>query len=73
MEVNKGTYQHYKGPYYELLDIVYHSETEEPLVLYKPMYDTPNKEKRIWVRPYDMFFEMLEFKGKMVNRFAYVG
>lgn len=73
MQFKKGKYQHYKGPYYEVFDIVFHSETQEKLVLYKPLYDNNNGEQRMWVRPYDMFFEEIEYLGKTVMRFAYVG
>ena len=64
-----GRYQHYKGNFYEVMGEVTHSESEEKLVLYKPLYG----EMNLWVRPLDMFVEELEFKGLHVKRFAYVG
>jgi hypothetical protein len=33
-----GRYRHYKGGEYRLLGVVRHSETLEPLVLYRPLY-----------------------------------
>jgi hypothetical protein len=68
MENNiKGTYRHYKGKQYEVLDVVHHSETLEKMVLYKSLYD--NEIGNLWVRPYEMFFEEIEVDGKKVKRF----
>jgi len=51
MELKKGRYKHYKGLYYEVLDVARHSETEEWVVVYKTLYG----DFSTWVRPYDMF------------------
>jgi hypothetical protein len=67
--LQKGIYQHYKGNNYELIDTVTHSETEELMVLYKPLYG----EKKLWVRPYDMFFENVLINSQEVPRFKYIG
>lgn len=74
MENLKGTYRHYKGKLYELIDIVHHSETLEKMVLYKSLYDNSNVPEgpswgELWVRPYEMFFEEIEVDGKKVKRF----
>jgi len=61
-----GRYRHYKGGEYEVLGVVRHSETLEPLVLYRPLYD----DAGLWVRPHAMFFGQLELDGAMVARFA---
>lgn len=63
-----GIYQHYKGPEYEVLDVVRHSETEEELVLYRPLYG----ERALWVRPFAMFMENVVIDGAEVPRFRYV-
>jgi hypothetical protein len=63
----KGTYRHYKGNLYEVIDIVHHSETLEKMVLYKTLYE--NSIGELWVRPYKMFFEEIEVDGKIVKRF----
>ncbi len=55
--VKGGTYQHYKGQRYRLIDIVKHSETLEELVLYEALYK--NDLGNFWVRPKKMFFESL--------------
>jgi len=64
-----GRYRHYKGGEYEVLGVVRHSETLEPLVLYRPLYN----DSGMWVRPYAMFLETVEVDGAMVRRFAAVG
>ena len=69
MEIKKGKYKHYKGLYYEVLDTVQHSETEEWMVVYKALYE----DEGMWVRPYGMFIEKVEVGGEMVSRFEYVG
>jgi hypothetical protein len=61
-----GRYQHYKGGLYELLGVVRHSETLEPLVLYRPLYGSSGD----WVRPYAMFFSDVVVGGVTRPRFA---
>ena len=61
-----GRYRHYKGGEYEVLAVVRHSETLEPLVLYRALYG----ERGLWVRPYPMFVETVVVDGKRVPRFA---
>jgi hypothetical protein len=61
-----GRYRHYKGGEYEVLGVVRHSESLEPLVLYRPLYNTSG----MWVRPYYMFLETVEVDGAQVLRFA---
>lgn len=68
-ELNKGFYRHYKGRYYEVLDLVRHSETEEWLVLYRTCYGDESR----WVRPFPMFTETITLDGAAQARFAYVG
>jgi len=64
-----GRYRHYKGQYYSVLGFARHSETEECMVLYVPLYG----EGGYWVRPLAMFTETIEVAGNAVSRFAYVG
>ena len=61
-----GRYRHYKGGEYELVGVARHSETLEPLVIYRPLYDASG----LWARPYAMFFGELEVDGRMRRRFA---
>ena len=65
MTVSAGRYRHYKGGEYEVLGIARHSETEEQLVLYRTLYG----DRGLWVRPLDMFTELVEVGGEPVPRF----
>ncbi len=61
-----GTYRHYKGGLYEVLDTVRHSETLEPLTLYRALYGAQG----LWVRPAAMFDDMVEIDGVVQARFV---
>jgi hypothetical protein len=63
-----GRYRHYKSGEYELVGVVRHSETLEPMVLYRPLYNASGD----WVRPYAMFFEDVVVDGVRRPRFARV-
>ena len=69
MELKKGKYRHFKGNEYELIDIAYHSETMEPMVVYRALYG----EKGLWVRPAAMWTEQVERDGYCGPRFQYIG
>lgn len=61
MEVQvKGIYKHYRGDYYLVEDIGYHSETLEKYVVYRSLYGS----RQVWVRPYDMFVEEVNKNGQ---------
>ena len=49
-------YRHFKGNYYFVEGVAYDSETQERMVVYKPIYKRED-DKRIWVRPEKMFLE----------------
>ena len=66
--IKKGTYQHFKGNYYQVLNIARHSETEEYMVVYHPE-NTPDD---IWIRPLDMFVQTIERDGKSLERFKFI-
>lgn len=61
-----GFYRHYKGGEYEVVGVARHSETLEPLVLYRPLYNTTG----LWVRPHAMFFEHVTIDGRPQPRFT---
>ncbi len=61
-----GRYRHYKGGEYEVLGVVRHSESLEPLVLYRPLYN----DSGLWVRPYGMFLETVDVNGVSQPRFT---
>ncbi len=63
-----GRYRHFKGNEYEVIGIARHSETTEPMVVYKALYG----DGGIWVRPADMWNETIERDGKKYKRFERV-
>ena len=60
-----GTYSHYKGMLYQVIDTVRHSETLEPMTLYRALYG----EQGLWVRPAAMFEETVVIDGVRQPRF----
>lgn len=66
--LEQGIYQHFKGAHYEVLELARHSETEEWLVIYRPLYG----ERGIWARPLSMFTESVERDGEVKPRFRYL-
>ena len=60
-------YQHYKGNFYEVLEIGLHSETLEEMVIYRSLNDG-----KIWVRPISMWDEEVIVNGEKVKRFTYI-
>ncbi|KPU82752.1 hypothetical protein JI57_03395 [Psychromonas sp. PRT-SC03] len=63
-----GKYQHYKGNFYQVENIVTHSETQEKMVVYRPLYGAQD----LWVRPLSMFIENVEVDGKLQPRFLLI-
>jgi hypothetical protein len=63
-----GRYRHYKGGEYEVIGVARHSETLEPVVVYRPLYNTTG----LWVRPYEMFVGSLVLDGVLQPRFRYI-
>ncbi len=63
-----GRYRHFKGNEYEVLDIACHSETEEPMVLYRALYGSHG----LWVRPASMWLETVEREGHVFRRFTQI-
>lgn len=64
-----GLYRHYKGNDYEVVAVARHSETLEPVVVYRALYG----ERGLWVRPFAMFCEHVVVDGRPVRRFAPIG
>lgn len=68
IETRKGQYRHYKGLRYEVIATVRHSETLEPMTLYRALYG----EHGLWVRPAAMFNEVVVIDGVRQPRFTWV-
>ena len=56
----KGIYKHYKGDFYFVEDIIYHSETGEKMVAYIALYG----ENKLRCIPYEMFLEEVNKNGQ---------
>ncbi len=69
IETRPGLYRHYKNLNYEVLGTVRHSETLEPMTLYRALYG----ERGLWVRPAAMFNEEVVIEGVRQPRFSWVG
>ena len=69
MELKTGKYRHFKGMEYEVIGVARHSETEEPMVVYRALYG----EGGLWVRPLAMWNEQVDRDDYHGPRFIYVG
>ena len=68
-EIKVGKYRHFKGNEYDVLYIAKHSETLEPMVVYRALYG----DEAVWVRPASMWDETVERDGTEYKRFTYIG
>jgi hypothetical protein len=69
MPVKPGKYLHFKGNEYEVIGVAAHSETLEEMVVYRALYG----DGGLWVRPAEMWNELVEMDSKTVERFKYIG
>ena len=60
-----GRYRHFKGGLYEVVGVARHSETDEELVVYRPLYG----DGGLWVRPLAMFLEPVDVGDVTTPRF----
>jgi hypothetical protein len=60
-----GRYRHYKGGDYEVIGVARHSETLEPMVVYRPL----RADVGWWIRPHAMFFGNVVIDGIERRRF----
>ncbi|WP_434626865.1 DUF1653 domain-containing protein [Chromobacterium sp. CV08] len=64
-----GIYQHFRNrQLYQVLGVAKHSETQEPMVMYRALYG----DYGLWARPAAMFDETVEHEGERVPRFALI-
>lgn len=66
--IQKGTYQHYKGKLYTVLYIARLESTLEELVIYRAEYG----DHSIWARPVTIFLEEVEYQNTKVPRFRFL-
>jgi len=69
--IEPGVYKHYKGNLYQVQNIAKHSETEEWMVIYTPLYGEES-DRHLWVRPLSMFQEDVEVNGQAQPRFCLI-
>ncbi len=67
--IRAGKYRHYKGGEYEVIGVARHSETLEPMVIYRALYG----DGGIWARPAAMWNEPITQEGVTHTRFTYIG
>ncbi|WP_310626018.1 DUF1653 domain-containing protein [Limnohabitans sp.] len=61
-----GLYRHYKGGQYEVIGTARHSETLEPMTVYRALYGAHG----LWVRSAAMFSEQVLIDGVIQARFV---
>lgn len=67
-DIKIGRYRHFKGNMYEVIGVASHSETLEPMVVYRALYG----DGGLWVRPASMWCETVEHEGNIIPRFSFV-
>lgn len=67
--IQPGKYRHFKGKEYEVIGIAAHSETLEPMVVYRALYG----DGGLWVRPAAMWDEQIDRDDYHGPRFQYIG
>ena len=61
-----GVYRHFKGNYYGVIGVAIHSETGEPMVMYRALYG----DHELYTRPASMWVETIERDGYVGPRFV---
>lgn len=62
------TYRHYKGDSYRVKTLALHSNDDEWMVVYEPLY--PNPDVPLFTRPLREWREHIAWEGKTVERFT---
>ena len=68
MDIRPGRYRHFKGMEYQVIGTAKHSETLEPMVVYRALYGEGGR----WVRPAAMWNEEVDRDGYRGPRFTFV-
>ena len=68
MDIRPGRYRHFKGMEYQVIGTAKHSETLDPMVVYRALYG----EGGLWVRPAAMWNEEVDRDGYRGPRFTFV-
>lgn len=62
-----SVYKHFKGHTVKIIAVGIHTETQEPMVVYHHVDDD-----NVWIRPLNMFNEVVLHEGKLVPRFELI-
>ena len=65
-DIKPGIWRHFKGHRYRVIGLARHSETEEPMVVYRALYGSGE----LWVRPAAMWLDRVERDGQIFQRFV---
>ena len=68
MGITPGRYRHFKGGQYQVIGTATHSETGEPMVVYRALYGAGG----LWGRPAAMWDEPVDRAGYSGPRFLYL-
>ncbi len=72
-QLKLGKYQHYKGKYYEVIEVARDSETLEEIIIYRALYYSEEfGNNALWVRTLSSFRETIIVDGKSIPRFKLV-
>jgi cupin 2 domain-containing protein len=69
ISIQPGRCRHFKGNEYTVIGVARHSETLEEHVVYRQEYG----DRSLWVRPKQMFLEMVKVDGQELPRFQHLG
>ncbi len=69
-DIKLGLYRHFKGNIYELVGVARHSEKPD---LKMAVYRSAKNPEEYWVRPLEMWNEVIQRDGKLIKRFEYIG
>lgn len=80
MHITPGFYYHHKhnpngdinNYAYEVLGIGSHTEKEEYVLVYRPLYKSQYGNDKYAIRPYGMFIENVEKDGRSIPRFRLI-
>ncbi len=71
--IPRGTYRHYKGNLYQVVDEGKDHETLEDVVIYRALYHSEFGDRTMWVRPKKDFLERVVLDGVSTERYKYLG
>lgn len=72
-EIKLGKYQHYKGNFYNVIHVGWHSDTLEEYVVYQGLYDSEEfGSNPVWVKTRAEFLKNVVIDGKEVPRFKFI-